>query len=58
MANEKKYLNLAGLNAFLNNLKELFASKTDVITNAEIDEVCGGTVETYLESIAAEEVGF
>jgi len=58
MANEKKYLNLAGLSAFLNNLKEMFASKTDVITNDEIDEICGGAVETYLESIAAEEVGF
>lgn len=28
------------------------------ITNDEIDEICGGTMTTYLDSIASEGVGF
>lgn len=28
------------------------------ITNDEIDEICSGTISTYLESIASEEVSF
>ena len=31
---------------------------SDAITNDEIDQICGGTIETYLNSISSEGVGF
>jgi len=41
-----------------NIITETYVNVSDVITTAEIEEICGGSLETYLESIAAEEVGF
>ena len=43
----KDYLNFDGLTHFFNKLFEKFISKDDVITDAEIDEICNteSTVE-------------
>lgn len=39
----KNYLNFEGLSHFLDNLMGLFVKTNDVITEDEIDEVCGST---------------
>ena len=40
----KNYLNFEGLSHFLENLLGLFLKKTDVITNEEIDTICGANI--------------
>lgn len=44
----KDYLNLEGLSYFLDKLLAKLVSNDDVITNAEIDEICGGIVTAEL----------
>lgn len=67
MAETKKYASLESLQTFKTNADNLYATKValdtkvnndDVITNDEIDEICGGTLANYLDSIAAEGVAF
>ena len=41
---KKDYLNLEGLSHFFNQLLSLFAKKEDVITEEEIDEICGANI--------------
>lgn len=40
----KDYLNFKGLSHFLENLLTLFLKKNDVITDEEIDEICGDSI--------------
>ena len=39
----KKYINLEGLSRFLENISGIFVGKEDVITETEVDEICGMT---------------
>jgi len=59
----KKYLNFDGLTHFLSNLSNKFATKDelsaaqeDVITEDEIDEICGGVVEEALSQTDIDEL--
>ena len=40
----KDYLSLEGLSHFLDKLIALFAKQDDVITEEEIDEICGANI--------------
>lgn len=42
----KKYLDLDGLAHFLNWLIGKFVSNDDIVTDAEIDEICGTIIYT------------
>ena len=41
---KKDYLNFEGLSHFFNQLLSLFIKKEDVITEEEIDEICGANI--------------